>query len=184
MDRLFFILFWVSLSVILLLYFPIYIKTDAHYDMNGRKFAFSIAAFNVIKLLGGYIATYKGGLALHVSPKKAILIPYSDLNSERKRFSIVRTFRLKVLNMTVETGPEYLIAVSTVQVIFRVFFFALGGKKEKIENNLWLTDGDNLRVSVNFTVRFNLFILLRNFLKYLKERIKSLWLKKIKKSTI
>ena len=107
---------------------------------------------------------------MHVSEKKAILIPYGDLDSERKRFSVIRAFRLKELNITVETGAEYLLAVSAFQILFRIFFFLQGGKKEKIENNLWLTDGDVLRISSNLTVRFNLFIILRDLFIKLKEK--------------
>ena len=182
MDRFFFVSFLVSLSIIVLLFFPIYVKTDGHYDMNGRKLAFSVSLYKIFKVFGGYIATYKGGLAVHVSSKKAILIPYKDLNNERKRFSVIRTFRLKGLNVTVETGPEYLLHVGSMQILLRIIFFAMGGKKEKIENNVWLTDGDILRISLNFIVRFNLFIILRNFIKYLKEKIKLLCQTKIKKS--
>ncbi len=183
MGRLFFILAIVALGIIVLLFFPVYLETDAHYDMNGRKFAFSINAYKVFKIIGGYIATYPGGLALHISQKKAILIPYSQVNSERKRFSVLRTFRLKTLQITTETGAEYLLPVSLAQVLFRAIFLYMGGKKEKLENNLWLTDGDVLRVSVNFIIRFNLFIILRNFLKFLKEKTKLLWQKKMKNST-
>lgn len=172
MGRLFFIFGIVSLSILALFFFPVYLETNAHYDMNGRKFSFSINAYKLIKLLGGYIATYQGGLALHVSPKKAILIPYSEMNDKRKRFSVIHTFRLKTLIVTAETGAEYLIPVALAQSVFRIYFFAMGGKKEKLENNLWLTDGDTLRVSVNFIIRFNLFIILRNFLKFLKEKIR------------
>jgi hypothetical protein len=170
MDRLFFILILVCLAIILLLFCPIYLKTDTHYDMNGRRLAFSLSLYKMVRVFGGYIATYPGGLAMHVSPKKAVLIPYSNLDSERKRISIVRTFRLKALNITVETGAEYLIAVSFMQILFRILFFAMGGQKEKIENNLWLTDGDILRISANFTVRFNLFIILKSLLSKLKEK--------------
>jgi hypothetical protein len=65
--------------------------------MNGRKLAFCVRAYRFIKLLGGYIATYKGGLAAHISDKKAVLIPYSDLDNERKRFSVIKTFSLRKL---------------------------------------------------------------------------------------
>ena len=170
MDRLFFTVFTIGLFIFILLFFPIYLKTDVHYDMNGRKLAFSLSMYRVFRLLGGYIATYPGGLALHLSPKKAVLIPYGDLDSERKRFSLVRAFRLKSFYITVETGAEYLLAVSFFQVLFRIFFFLQGGKKEKIDNNLWLTDGDVLRISSNFTVRFNFFIILRSLLLKLKEK--------------
>ena len=184
MDRFFFILLGVSLSIILLLFFPIYLKADGHYDMNGRKLTFSISLYRFFRVFGGYIATYKGGLAMHVSPQKAILIPYKDLNRERKRFSIMRAFHLHKINLTVETGAEYLLPSATIHGILRTIFFLLGGKKEKIENNVWLVDGDVLRVTMNFTIRFNLFILLIKAIITIKEQIKQVWLRKIKNSTI
>jgi hypothetical protein len=170
MDRLFFIVMAIGLSMLMILFFPISLEADTHYDMNGRKLAFSVSFYRLFRVLGGYIATYPGGFAMHTSLKKAILIPYGDLDSERKRFKIVRSFRLKEMNITVETGAEYLFMVSFAQILFRVIFFARGGKKENIENNIWLTDGDVLRISSNLTVRFNLYIILRNILLNLKER--------------
>ena len=184
MDRFFFVFCLISLSIILLLFFPIYVKTDGHYDMNGRKLAFSISLYKFFRVFGGYIATYKGGLAMHVSSQKAILIPYRDLNRERKRFSIMRAFHLHKINLTVETGAEYLLPSATIHGILRTIFFILGGKKEKIENNVWLVDGDVLRVTMNFTIRFNLFILLCRAMITIKEQIKEVWRKKIKNSTI
>ena len=183
MDR--FIFFILSTLVgVILLFFPIYLELDAHYDMNKRKFAFAVFGYKWLKLLGGYIATYPGGLAIHLSQKKAILIPYSQLNSERKRFSIVRTFRLRAFIFTTETGADYLLPVAATQMAVRTYFFIKGGKKEKIKNNLWLTDGDILRVSLNCELGFNLFILLKNLFKFLKEKIKILWQKNHKNSTI
>ena len=184
MDRLFFILLLIGLSIVILLFFPIYLKADGHYDMNGRKLAFSIAIYRFFRMFGGYIATYQGGLAVHISPQTAILIPYKNLNNERKRFSIMRRFRLNKINITMETGPEYLLPSAVMQAFFRLGFFILGGEKEKIENNLWLTDGDILRVTMNISVRFNLFILLRKLMITIKEKMKELWRKNIKKSTI
>ena len=184
MDRFFFILLSIILALVILLFIPIYLKTDGHYDMNGRKLAFSISLYRFIRVFGGYIATYKGGLALHVSEKKAILLPYSQLDKERKRISIIRSFRLRKINTTIETGAEYLLLSAYAQALFRILFFVLGGKKEKIENNVWLTEGDILRATVNFTVRFNLFMLFVKLIKSIKERMKQLCRTKIKKSTI
>ncbi len=184
MDRLFFIVSVTVISILVLLFFPIYLETNMHYDMNGKKLAFTVKAYKIIKILGGYIATYKGGLAAHLSSSKAVLIPYSDLDKERKRISVFRTLRLKSLEITTETGAEYLLYVALAQAVFRGVFFAMGGKKEKIENNLWLSDGDMLRISVYFMVRFNLFIILRNLIHSIKERIKVLCQTKMKSSTI
>ena len=169
---------------IIQLFLPIFLKTAVHYDMNRRKFCFAIYIFGFLRVFGGYIATYKGGLAIHISDKKAILLPYSQIEKERKRYSFVRTFHLYAVALTTETGAEYILPISIIHALVRTYFFAIGGKKEKIENNLWLMDGDALRVSLNITVWFNMFMLIKELLKFLKEKLKLLWQKKIKKSTV
>ena len=183
MSRLFLYILLGLLSAAFLLFFPITIETDIHFDMNRKKLAFAVFFYRVLKLIGGYADTYKGGVALHVSPKKAILVPYSQMDSERKKFSFIKTFRLISFRLTTETGAEYLFPVSVAQTFLRAYFFATGGKRDKIENNLWLTDGDVLRISLNCVLFFNLFILICNFFKFLKEKIQILCRKKMKKST-
>lgn len=80
-----------TLLTAILLFFPIFLEVDIHYDMNRKKFGFALYAYKVLKLIGGYVTTYPGGIALHISPKKAILKPYSGMDSERKKFSFTRT---------------------------------------------------------------------------------------------
>lgn len=179
----FFLAFFVVFGVIFLLFIPIFFETDAHYDMNRKKFTFTIYLYCFIKIIGGYIATYPGGLALHVSRKKAILVPYVDMYEKRKKFSFLKTCRLRSLLLTTETGVEYLFPITIAHGVLRTYFMIIGGKKECIENNLWLTDGDVLRISFRCVFSLNLFVLLCNFIKFLKEKMKVLWWKKIKKST-
>ncbi len=183
MGRLF---FWGGIvgGVLALLFFPIYLQASAHYDMTRRKCGFAVSAYKVIPVIGGYIATYDGGFALHVSKKKAILIPYSKVDSERKKFSFVKTFRLKSFVLTTESGAEYALLTGVAHSVLRTLFFIKGGKKEGIENNLWITDGDVLRISLNCLIYFNLFILLKNFIKFCKEKIRILCQRKTKKSTL
>jgi len=184
MGRFFLFSALVLLAIAVLLFFPIFLEADIHYDMNRKKFGFALYAYKVFKLFGGYVTTYPGGIALHVSPKKAILKPYSGMDSERKKFSFTRAFRIVSFSLTTETGAEYLLPVSLAHTVLRTIFFSIGGEQEKIQNNLWLTDGDELRVSLNLVTFFNLFILLCAFLKFLKEKIKHLWQTKIRKSTV
>ena len=184
MGKSFFYAFLIALGVLVLLFFPIYLQIDGHYDMNRRKFGFGVYLYRRLRILGGYIGVYRGGIALHVSEKKAFLVPYNKMNSERKRFSFMRTFRLVSCVLTTEMGAEYLLPVSYAHVFLRTYFFALGGEKERIENNVWLTDGDVLRVSATLTLRFNIFLILKNVIKFIKEKIQSLWRKKNEKSTV
>ncbi len=183
MGKFFFYLL-IAFATFLLLFFPVYIETDAHYDMNRRKFSFAVYAYKLIRIFGGYAATYPGGIALHITKKKAILIPYSEMDSERKKFSFIKTFRLKSFVLTTETGAEYLPLTAVAHATLRTVFFIRGGDKRGVENNLWLTDGDILRISLNCLIRFNLFILLKTFIKFCKEKIKLLCRKKLKKSTL
>lgn len=184
MGRFFLYFASVAAGVLALLFFPIILEADVHYDMNRRKFGFALYAYKALKLVGGYVTTYRGGIALHISPDKAILKPYSGMDSDRKKFSFVKAFRVVSFSLTTETGAEYLLSVSVVHAALRAFFFSVGGERGNVRNNLWLTDGDELRVSLNLVTSFNLFILLCAFLQFLKEKIKSLWQRKTKKSTI
>ena len=169
MSKFFFIPF-ITLITVALLFFPIYLKGDAHYDMNRKKFAFCVYGFGFIKLIGGYASTYKGGVALHVTDEKAILIPYTQMNAKRKKFSILKTFHLKSLTLTAETGAEYILPIAVSQTLFAIYYAINGGKKEKFRNYLWLTDGDVLRISLNCTLYFNIFILLCDFFQFIKEK--------------
>lgn len=176
MGRLFFFTFLIVLAI---LFFPIYLETDAHYDLNRKKLGFCVYFYKVIPIIGGYISTYKGGVAFHVSKKKAILLPYGQIERERKRFSVFKTFRLKTFNLTTESGAEYLFITAIAHALLRTIFFMKGGKKERIENNLWLTDGDVLRVSLNVLYYFNMYILLKNFIKFCKEKYRCYVRKKL-----
>ena len=184
MGRFFFLSALTLCILAFLLFFPVVIQTDFHYDINGKKAGFAVYIYKIFKIIGGYVQTYQGGLALHVSKKKAFLIPYSQMDSERKKFSFVRSFRLIAFTLTTETGAEYLIPVSVAHTALRTYFLATGGEKDNVENNLWLTDGDVLRLSLHSAVYFTLFMLLCNFIKFLKEKIKILCRKKTKKSII
>ena len=168
MGRSFFL--WFNLLNILMtfvqIFLPIQLKTNVHYDMSRRKFAFSVYLFGFLRIFGGYIATYKGGLALHITDKKAILLPYSQINNERKRFSFMRTFRLKSITLTAETGAEYLLPIILTCIGVRTYFFIKGGKKEDIEQNLWLTNGDVLRVSATVVTQFTIYALLKQLLNF------------------
>ena len=182
MGRLFLYAVIIVVCIALFLFFPFVFETDIHYDVNGKKLGFAVYFYGILKIIGGYISTYSGGIAFHISQKKVLLEKYSDIERERKRFSFVKSFKLIGLNITTETGAEYLLPLGIMHSLSRIYFFIIGGKKENIENNLWLTDGDILRISSKVTVYFNLYILLVELLKFIKEKSTTIWKRKKKKS--
>lgn len=183
MGKLFFFVL-ILLLLCVILFFPIYIETNAHYDMNRRKLTLGVYLYKFLRIFGGYLATYSGGIAFHVSKKKAMLIPYSQVNAERKRFSIFRTFRLKSIRLTVETGAEYLLPIAMMHELLQTYSSLKSERSFSCRNVLWLNNGDLLRISLQFTVYFNLYIILRFIYKVLKEKIIRSCRKKIKNSTI
>lgn len=183
MDRLFFYALFI-LAMLFILFLPIIISIDTHFDLSIKKVGFAVFLYKRLKIFGGYAHSAKGGVALHLSKKKAVWVPYRQMDSERKKFSFLKSFQPLSLSYTAETGANYLLPVGVGECIVRCLFFLNGGKAEKIKNNLWLTDNDVLRLSLRYTFYFNAFILLSNFIKFLKEKIKILWQKNTKKSII
>ncbi|MGN1053295.1 MAG: hypothetical protein ACI4SH_07915, partial [Candidatus Scatosoma sp.] len=168
------------------LFMPIVQTFNAYGDVNAKKLTFSLYLFGFIRLIGGYVTTYKGGAAVHISKKKAILLPYSGMNDERKKFSFVRTFRLLSLSATTETGAEYLLYTGAFHVALKTYL-AFTGRAKKSKTDLWLTDGDALKISVRLVFFFTAAGLTYTFFKFLiksaARRLKQGWKKK-EKSTV
>lgn len=171
-----------ALGMIALLFFPFVLETDVFFDLNKKKLVFTLFLYKLFKIVGGYVETYKGGIAWHITSKRAILLPYSKLDSERKRFSFMKTFRLLSLRLTTETGAEYLLPIGLAHTALRALLLFKYKDMERIENNLWLTNGDILRVAIRSVIYCNVYMLLCAFLKFLKKKWSELWNKEMKKS--
>ena len=178
----FFLPFLITAIVTVLLFVPIVVESDTHADLNAKKLTFCICLYGKIKIIGGYVSAYPGGIVLHVKRNKAILLPYSGMNEKRKKFSFVKTFKVRYFSITTETGAEYLLPVSIAHTTLKALFYAVGGKHE--HSNLWLKNGDTLKIAVNVVAWFNLFTLLKEFIKFLKEKMQCIIRKKTKKSTV
>ena len=167
-------------------FLPVVQTLNAYGDLNAKKLTFSLYLFGFIRLIGGYVTSYKGGVAVHVSKKKAILLPYSGMDDERKKFAFVRTFHLLSLAETSETGAEYLLPAGAFHLALKSYL-AFTGRSKKSRTNLWLTDGDTLKISVRLTFYFTVAGLALTFFKFLiksaARRLKQEWKKK-EKSTV
>ena len=58
--------------------------------------------------------------------KKVFLEEYSKIERERKRFSFMRSFKVIGLNLTTETGAEYLLPIGVIHSLLRIYFFYRG----------------------------------------------------------
>lgn len=183
MGRLFFIGILV-LILLFLLFFPIFLSLNVHYDINRKKFCFSLNLYEKIRFIGGYIAPYPKGIALHISEKKAILVQYTEFETERKKFSFFKTIRLYRLTVVTETGANYLLGVYFLSLLGQI----LGTIKKDATNNVkmgvWLVSGDVLRISARIIWHFNGCTIVKELIRVLKEKIENLWTKKARKSIV
>lgn len=182
MGRLF--LFTKFFSILLIaLFFPILISGSLHFDFKRGKYAFCFKIYKKIRIFGGYASFYPEGIALHVSNKKAILLPFRDLNSKRKNFSFVKTFELLSLKMIVEVPIENLLPLVLLDRILN-FVKKINGQLDKYNFLVWGSKDENLKINAKCTLFLNNFILLMNLLQFLWRKIKKICQGKAKKSTI
>lgn len=182
MGRLF--LFTKIFSIFLIaLFFPIFLSGNLHLDFRRKKYAFCLKLYEKIRVFGGYATLYSEGIALHVSDKNAILIPYNEVNSKRKKFSFVKTFKLVSMRANVEAPLEGGILLNLFRYVFDIakkFDYRLN----KCDFQVWISEKENLKISAKCTLFFNNFILLIDLLEFLWGKINGLWQEKAKKSTI
>jgi hypothetical protein len=175
----FFLAVFLMIAGVLILFLPIIIELNTHADLNGKKLAFSMYVYGVLRVIGGYVGVYPGGVVLHVGKKKAFLLPYSNMEKERKRFSFVRAFHIRKMEISTLTGVEYAAPSMLVHSVSLLYVKARGGKQR---GNIWVTNGDLLKVTARIVVDFNLFLICKLLVLFLKEKVQCLIRKKRKKS--
>ena len=170
--------FIVSAFVAALLFlFPIYVRIEAHLDVKENKCWFFIGLYRYIKLFGGYGQLQKDGIALHITKKKAIFIPYDKMGDTRKKFEITQGFQLLSFHQVVETGG----ADSVYAIMLGAVFNAITGSFSSVirtkypyvslKNNLLLTHRAELKITLQSEVVFNALVVTIALTKKLLEVI-------------
>ncbi len=170
MGEFFFYVFLTVCGIILLLIFPFAFTLDLYADVKGKKFSFALHFYDFFKVIGGYITTYEKGLALHVTKKKAILLPYAEMESQRKKFQFTECFKITQAYVFIQSGAEYLLQTLFLHRILDIFF-KINSKKRELKSGLIATNGEELKICTSTHFYFNIYMLLQEFIKFLKEKI-------------
>lgn len=170
MGKFFFYAFLIVSGVVLLLIFPFAFTLDAYADVKKKKFSFALHFYDVVKIIGGYVTTYPQGIAFHIGKKKALLMPYKEMDSQRKKFQFTECFKVTAFYVYIQSGAEYFLQTLTVHNLLQTFF-RINSHKREWKSGLLLTNGDDLRICTSARFYFNLFMLLQEFIKFLKEKI-------------
>ncbi len=145
----------------LLFLFPLYVSIDAHLDFKENKCWFYIGLYRNIKIFGGYGQLTKDGIALHITKKKAIFIPYGKMADTRKKFEITQGFQLMKFHQIIETGGAdsmYGIMLGAISSSVAGSVFSVLQTRHpflSLKNNLLLTNRTQLKVTLQSEVVFN-----------------------------
>ena len=170
------------ISLCILLLFPIVITTDAYYLLRSKKIAFSIRLFGKIKIVGGYLSTYEGGVAIHISDAKAIILGYKEMEERGKSFSFKKLFTLKKFSLHIRTGAEYFLPLYAVEQIRKIIGRIKPSVQKKTEARISLVNGDVLQVATRLSVTTTVLRQIKILIIYLWRRMISKW--KMKKLTV
>lgn len=172
---------------VLLFFFPVYIWVDAYVDIRQNRAWFSVSAYKFFKLFGGYGELDREGVAVHLTKKKAIFLPFDQMGETRKKFEITKGFQLWRFHQVLETGGansvySVLIAAALQSVSGGTFGY-LRTKHPflSLKNSTLLAEKPCLKVSVETALIFNGFVLTMAITKKLLEAMIN-WIRK-RKST-
>lgn len=178
---------WFFFFGMIILFAPIYVNVDSYLDVRENKLWFSVRLYRIFKMIGGYMQLSRDGLAIHLSKRKVIILPYDQMMETRKKFDITSGFQLMRFHVTIETsGADQLYGIfiaAALQSVSGIAFSTLQALHPflSLKNNVLLSERNNLTVSMQMTTTFNMLVLLVAIGKKLLEVILK-WIKE-KKST-
>ena len=168
----FFLFFCILAIVILAVFFPIKITADGYYLLRSARVNLSIRLFNKIKMIGGYLSSYRGGFALHFSSAKAVVFGYKDVETREKNFPFRKSFKIKKISLHIRTGAEYFLPICSLEIIRRSIAQINPFLKEKSTVEIALINNDELHVAARMTVITTLYKQLKAIVIYLIRRMR------------
>lgn len=163
----------------ILLTFPLFVKFDVCYIKTKNKMFYKISLFNVIKILKGYVELIKEGIVIHLTKRKAIIIPYKNIVGIRKKFKPLKDYHFIKLNSILEIGFKddlvnsfFVGNVNNFIFEFVNWFFYHKKPYVNLKNKTLLFENDKrLNYFLELTVVFNMLMILVSGIKILMEKI-------------
>lgn len=173
--------------------FPVFVYLDGYADVKENKFCFSLSLYKYLKVFGGYGQIKTDGIAVHISEKKAIFVPYESMTDTRKKFEITKGFQLYRYHQIIETGnpfsPYGVLLAGAIQAVSGGIFSVMQTRHPflSLKNSTVLSEENNLKVSVQAVTVFNGLVvsialgkkILEAFINWIrKKRSIALWKKR------
>ncbi len=145
---------------------PVFIRTEGFLDVRENRLYFSVGPYESFSVFGGYAQLVKGGIAVHISRKKAIYIPFEKMTDTRKKFEITKGFQLYRLHQTIETGnvrtPASVLFATLLQSVSGQVFSVLQTNHPflSLKNSILISEETTFKATFQVVTVFNGLVLL------------------------
>ena len=169
----------ITVIIVFVLIFPIFINLYLLLDINMKKAYFSIYLYDVIKVLGGYAQVIKSGFAFHLSEKKAIILPFRSFFGIKQNYNLTNNFKIISFSNCLEIGNNNDLFVTlylgytlniVAEKLFKIIRYNRNGLKLHNDINIY-TENDLLKTSCKSIVVFNLLSIISLLIKLILRKI-------------
>ena len=178
---------WSTFAGFLFTFLPVFLWLDTYVDLSKNRAWFSLSLYRHFKLFGGYGQLDREGIAIHLTRKKAVFIPYDKMADTRKKYEITKGFQLWRFRQTLETGgAESIAGIFVAALLQAVGGGSFGYLRTKhpflqLKNNTLLGEKPCLKLTLETATVLNGFVLGMAFTKKALEALIN-WIRK-KRST-
>lgn len=169
------------LTIILIysiLIFPIFFGANISFSLENKKTIVNIKLFGV-KVFSFYICVISDGIIIHLTKNYAVIIPFNKLLSVRKKVEPLKDYHVIRFNSTLDIASEDnpLIVFSIVHVLsifYECLTWFLACHKPYVEiNNITNVNynKNELRINVQFTVVFNILMIILSLIKIIVGKV-------------
>ena len=161
------------------LIFPIFLTVNTAYSHQYKRLFVTLKVFKFIKVFKFYIEKIGDTFAVHLTKNKAILIPTNKLLGFKKSvkplkdYHIVRVKSLIIMGKN-GNGAELAFLASSVSIINEILLRVINEYKPylKAKNSISVVEGEDVfEIFINFTIAFNLLMIVISVIKILGEKI-------------
>ncbi len=150
---------------VLLFLFPVFVSLDGYADVTENKFFFSVGLYRLFKVFGGYLRFSREGIIIHLTKKKAVILPYDKMTDTRKKFEITKGFQLYRMHQIIETGnvnyPAVVLLGALLQSVGGQVFSVLQTKHPflSLKNSTLISEESALKITFQAVTVFNGLVL-------------------------
>ena len=142
---------------------------------------FSLYILRIFKVYGGYATLYDEGIAFHLTKKRAVLLPFSEMLDARNKFEfkLTRGFYLYAFSGVTEIGAESepaaaILAASVLQIAAGIAAGTVAKRKKSasFKNDVILyTNNDRIKISIRIILVFNFLAVISAAVKIILQSI-------------